>query len=119
MPSLEVAWDLQEARAAGRQVPRSCYDPRMLQYGEIGSLGRATATLFDSVGRENCLAIVYDDITSGSPNHLKTDIQLGGWLYRDRRIPEPRAGICLSGVPEDEQTRGARGSPASGVLVSR
>lgn len=60
----ETAWDLQEARSAGHNVPRSCFDARMLQYGEVGSLGRYTAQLFDVVGRDRCLPILYDDFSS-------------------------------------------------------
>lgn len=59
----ETAWNLQEARAKGRSIPKSCYDPRMLQYWKVGSLGRYTAQLFDLVGRENCLAVLFDDFT--------------------------------------------------------
>ena len=59
----ETAWNLQDARAEGRSIPRSCYDPRMLQYREVGSLGRYTSQLFDLVGRERCLAVFFDDFT--------------------------------------------------------
>ena len=44
-----TAWNLQEDRAAGRNLPRNCYDPRMLQYREVGSLGRYTSELLDLV----------------------------------------------------------------------
>jgi hypothetical protein len=60
----ETAWNLQEARSAGRQIPKSCFDSRMLQYREVGSLGRYTAQLFDLVGRERCHAIIYDDFSA-------------------------------------------------------
>jgi len=58
------AWDLQDARLAGRNIPRTCFDPRLLQYREVGSLGRYTTQLFEIAGRERCLPILYDDLTA-------------------------------------------------------
>ncbi len=57
-----AAWNLQDQRAAGRSVPRSCFDPRMLQYREVGRLGHYTAQLFDLAGRDRCLPILYHDL---------------------------------------------------------
>jgi len=59
--SFETAWDLQTFRAAGKRVPKTCIDPRLLQYREVASLGQYTAQLFDAVGRERCLPILFDD----------------------------------------------------------
>jgi len=59
--NFETAWDLQEARAAGRHIPRGCSDPRILQYREVGSLGRYTTQLFEVAGRENCLAVFFEN----------------------------------------------------------
>lgn len=56
------AWQLQQARGEGKQIPRRCRDPRMLQYGEIGSLGKYLQKLFDTAGRERCLPILLDDV---------------------------------------------------------
>jgi hypothetical protein len=60
----ETAWDLQEARAAGQKIPKSCRDSRVLQYGDVGSLGRYTRQLFDLAGRQNCHAIFFEDFVS-------------------------------------------------------
>ncbi len=62
--SFEAAWDLQEARAAGKCIPKGCFDPRLLQYREVAKLGYHTAQLFDVVGRERCLPILFEDFTS-------------------------------------------------------
>jgi hypothetical protein len=59
---LARAWDLQGSRAAGRNIPRRCRDPRVLQYGEVGSLGKHVERLIKIAGRERCLIIVYDDL---------------------------------------------------------
>lgn len=57
----EAAWRLQAERAAGRRLPRDCRDPNLLRYGDIGRIGAALQTLFDTVGRERCHVVVYDD----------------------------------------------------------
>jgi hypothetical protein len=59
-----TAWDLQEERARGENIPARCHDPRILQYREVGSLARYTAQLFQIAGRENCLPVVFDDLTT-------------------------------------------------------
>ena len=57
----ERAWDLQESRAAGRNIPKRCRDARLLQYGFLGKLGMHLDRLFEVAGRERCLVIVFDD----------------------------------------------------------
>ena len=56
-----TAWSLQGERAAGRRVPKRSVDPRMLQYGEVGRLGKYIDQLFHVAGRERCHVVVYDD----------------------------------------------------------
>ena len=60
------AWRLCGERAQGRKIPRSCLDPRLLRYDEIGRLGANVAAFFDAVGKENCLVVLYDDIAADS-----------------------------------------------------
>lgn len=59
--SFERAWDLQDARMRGEHVPSTCRDANVLQYRHIGQLGAAAKTLFDTVGRERCHIVVFDD----------------------------------------------------------
>jgi len=56
-----TAWSLQEARARGEQLPRHCRTPYLLQYAEIGSIGKHVEELFQTAGRENCHVILFDD----------------------------------------------------------
>jgi hypothetical protein len=56
------AWELQEARAQGKSVPRHCLDPRLLMYREVASFGKQLERLFDVAGRDRTHVIVFDDM---------------------------------------------------------
>lgn len=55
------AWNLQDERAAGRQVPKRCRDARLLLYREVARLGAMVEQLFEVAGRERCKIVVFDD----------------------------------------------------------
>jgi len=57
----DKAWALQTARAQGRKLPRTCLDPRLLDYTGVASLGAQVQRLFELVGRERAHIIVFDD----------------------------------------------------------
>ncbi|GAB6068184.1 hypothetical protein JCM13664_15030 [Methylothermus subterraneus] len=68
-----VAWRLQEARRRGQHIPKLCRDPMLLQYAEIGRLGKHLARLFQQAGHERCLVLVFDDfIADPLASYLKT-----------------------------------------------
>jgi hypothetical protein len=56
------AWDLQEARAQGKHLPRLCRNPMMLQYGEVGRFGKYVEQLYQLAGPEKCMVVVFDDL---------------------------------------------------------
>lgn len=58
----EDAWAAVPKRVAGRQIPRSCIDPRWLRYDEAGRFGTYVERLFAAVGRERCMVAVFDDL---------------------------------------------------------
>ena len=58
----ERAWKLTEERRRGKRVPRSCIDPRLLDYQEIGQLGKHLKRFLDFFGREQCTVSVFDDL---------------------------------------------------------
>jgi hypothetical protein len=58
------AWDLTPDRRAGRKIPRSCLEPRFLDYWEAGFLGKHVERFFELVGRERCHVTVFDDFKS-------------------------------------------------------
>jgi hypothetical protein len=59
-----TAWGLQEARARGERLPVHCRTPYLLQYAEIGKIGRQVERLFQTAGRENCHVVLFDDFIS-------------------------------------------------------
>lgn len=60
------AWSLQADRAAGRSLPKSCRDPRLLRYGEVAKFAEHIERLFDTVGRERCAVVVFDDFSTAT-----------------------------------------------------
>jgi hypothetical protein len=64
--SFADAWAAIPDRAAGRRIPRSCVDPRFLRYDEAGRLGTYVERMFEAVGRERCLVVVFDDLVADS-----------------------------------------------------
>lgn len=59
---LAAAWALQGERAAGRSLPRSCREPRILQYAQVAALGTQVARLRALVPAERLHVIVFDDL---------------------------------------------------------
>jgi hypothetical protein len=60
----DKAWALQTPRALGRKLPRTCLDPRLLNYTGVASLGAQVQRLFNTVGRERAHIIVFDDFVN-------------------------------------------------------
>ena len=59
-----TAWRLQADRARGRRIPGRCVEPRQLQYAEVARLGKHLQRFIDTVGRERCHIVVYDDLAA-------------------------------------------------------
>jgi hypothetical protein len=57
----EHAWRLQERRSRGEAIPRRCREPRLLQYAEVGRLGRHLRRLIEVAGRDRCFLVLFDD----------------------------------------------------------
>lgn len=58
------AWHLQDARARGERIPPRCLLPSLLQYSEIGKLGKHVNELLSRVPRSQCLFILHDDLAA-------------------------------------------------------
>jgi hypothetical protein len=58
----EQAWAAIADRRSGRRIPRRCADPRWLLYDEAPRFSSYLERLFNVVGRERCLVMVFDDL---------------------------------------------------------
>ena len=70
----ERAWELVGERRLGHSIPNSCLDPRLLDYEEIGRLGKHVRRFFDVIGRERCFVSLFDDFMADPAAHYRTDI---------------------------------------------
>ncbi|MEX0809202.1 MAG: sulfotransferase [Dongiaceae bacterium] len=86
---LDRAWQLQGPRRNGQQVPWTCSDPKMLDYLEVGSLGRHVKALLEAVGRERCLWVFYDDFLTDPLGCYQQVLAFAGLPY-DGRTDFPR-----------------------------
>ena len=60
-PELERAWELQGARAQGRNLPRTCRVPEFLLYGRAAMLGEQVGRLLEAAPAGQVKVIVFDD----------------------------------------------------------
>src|SRR6478736_2541533 len=111
------AWALVPERRQGREVPRSCADPRWLDYWEAGKLGKYVRQFLDTLGRDRCFVYLFDDFASDParvygqilnflelpndgrheyPTHRDSRDFKIGWLQRALKRP-PRSLMTLGG----------------------
>jgi len=57
----ETAWKLQSKRNVGENIPKLCKRPFLLQYKEIGLLGKYLNKLFNVVDREKIHVVLHED----------------------------------------------------------
>jgi hypothetical protein len=62
LTSFSKAWAAVPDRAAGRRIPRNCAEPRWLRYDEAARFGTYVERLFEVVGKERCLPMIFDDL---------------------------------------------------------
>lgn len=55
------AWNLEESRKRGENIPKRCLDARLLQYSDAARFGVQVEQLFQVAGRERSHVIVFDD----------------------------------------------------------
>ncbi|MBV6397460.1 MAG: hypothetical protein HFACDABA_03074 [Anaerolineales bacterium] len=61
---LARAWDLQEERRQGRQMPPSCREPQLVQYGNLGSFGKHLERVYSVFPRKQVMVILFDDFAA-------------------------------------------------------
>lgn len=77
----DKAWALQTARALGKNMPRTCLDPRLLDYTGVASLGAQVQRLFETVGRERSHIIVFDDFVKDTLGEYRAVLDFLGLDY--------------------------------------
>lgn len=87
-----TAWLLQERRRQGECLPKTCRDPVLLQYTEIGRLGKHLTRLFRQVGRERCLVLVFDDFVADPLAAYRKVLEFIGVEYDGRTSFPPKEG---------------------------
>lgn len=116
------AWRRVAERRLGRGIPRSCIDPRLLDYWHAGLLGQHLERFIDVVGEERCHLSIFDDFKEDPGReyrralefldlpddrraefgrHAPTQDCRIAWLHRLMKRP-PRAAMWLFD-PEDLQ----------------
>ena len=60
-PDFADAWNLEESRKRGENIPKRCLDSRLLQYSEAAKFGVQVERLFQVAGRDRSHVIVFDD----------------------------------------------------------
>lgn len=58
---LETAWDLQSQRLIGNKIPKSCRQPELIMYGELGLFGKYVEKLLEIFPRDQVLIIIFED----------------------------------------------------------
>ena len=61
-PDLAKAWDLQELRKKGQNIPKSARQAELLMYGELGQFSRYVENLFAIFPREQVKIFLFDDL---------------------------------------------------------
>ena len=74
----EDAWAAIPDRAAGRRIPRSCYEPRWLRYDEAGKFATYVERLFAAVGRERCFVSLFDDLAADPAGQYRAMCEFAG-----------------------------------------
>jgi len=116
------AWSLVPERRSGRYIPRSCVEPRFLDYWEAGQLGKHLDRFLSIVGPERCHISIFDDFKKDPgaeyrrvleflelPDDQRSDFDRHAeskdcriaWIHRLMKRP-PRAAMWLFD-PEDLQ----------------
>lgn len=88
--SFEKAWEMQNARANGKQIPFFCKDIKRLQYQEICSLGTQCEDLLKKVNREQILFLLLDDLKKDALCEYKKVLDFLGLNYYGRQVFKPK-----------------------------
>jgi SpoVK/Ycf46/Vps4 family AAA+-type ATPase len=71
----ETAWRLQDARAAGRCIPRGAERVEPLLYGQVGRLGAQLQTVLEIFPRSQVLWLFFDDFKRDTPGAYRSVLE--------------------------------------------
>jgi len=80
------AWAAVSDRAAGKRIPRSCVEPRWLRYDQAGRYATYLERLFATVGREQCLVLLFDDLVADPICQYRRLVNFLGLAAMERTI---------------------------------
>jgi hypothetical protein len=85
----ETAWNLQASRAQGNNLPAGCEFPVLLQYDNLGRVGKHVATLLGIWPRAQVKVVFFDEFVKAPLEHYKDILEFIGIPY-DGRTEFPR-----------------------------
>lgn len=133
------AWAKTGDRAQGKSLPKRAADPRWLRYDWAGQLGTTVERFLDTVGRERCHIVLFDDLaadprgtyrdlcrflgiepwetTNFDVQRFNKTIRIG-WLQRLLKRPPKAIRTALAGEQYHKRERqvGAKESPALAAI---
>jgi len=81
------AWNMQESRQQGKNIPERCPVPFALQYREIGLLGKYTARLLAKAPRDQIKIIFMEDVHADNEKIYRETLEFLNVEYAPRRDP--------------------------------
>ena len=87
-----TAWSLQKTRARGERIPKHCLDPRLLMYQEVASFGMQIERLYELVGRDRALVLLFDDLVRDPLSVYKQALTFIGIEYDGRTSFQRKLG---------------------------
>jgi len=79
-----TAWSLQEFRARGERIPKHCLDRYLLLYRDIAAFGVQIERLYQLVGPERTLVLLFDDLVRDPLAEYKRVLEFIGVEYDGR-----------------------------------
>lgn len=88
----ETAWKSQETRKRGKGIPRTCLDPKLLQYQDICMLGSQLERIYRIFPKDHVLAILFDDFVVHT-REVFEDVLAFLDLEPEKRLYFPRVNV--------------------------
>lgn len=78
------AWNLQEERKKGAFIPKTCLEPKILQYREVGKIGEQIERVYSCFPRERIKVVLFEDFVSDTLAVYKDILSFLGVSYNGR-----------------------------------